>query len=175
MPYEYTQDKVFCEIIQPVLISEGGFVDDPNDPGKSTNYGIAWKYNQGILANYGIHAESQMHSLTIEQAKDIYYHKYYLPSDAAGIPSKRLAYIHLDGAINCGTGMAIKWLKQLDPNPKYFEAGAGKNDALFWALFMHYYELRLAYYTRLKNRKYYLEGWVNRMVHVANIARQLGS
>ena len=53
----------FEEIIDKVIEHEGGYVNDPDDPGGETKYGIAKKSNPDVdIAN-----------LTIEEAKKIYY------------------------------------------------------------------------------------------------------
>jgi hypothetical protein len=57
---------------------EGGYENDPNDPGGETKYGICKKYHPNI----------DIKNLTIDQAKAIYYADYWLPAgcDAAEFP-----------------------------------------------------------------------------------------
>jgi hypothetical protein len=57
---------------------EGGYSNDPNDPGGETKYGISKRFNP----------EVDVKNLTLEQAKDIYRRKYWLPAgcDEAQFP-----------------------------------------------------------------------------------------
>lgn len=167
----YTEDKVFCQLIHLVINSEGGYVNDPKDPGGATKYGIAFNFNQNILKSIGV-TEDKMKDLTYEQACQIYFVKYWIPSGAESIADVKLAYIHLDAAINCGIGAAQGFIKRLSRNPKYF-AGNGENELLWMRLFTEYLTLRMNYYTHIKNRKYYLEGWINRLVQVSKNALTL--
>ena len=72
----------FEEIIDKVIEHEGGYVNDPDDPGGETKYGIAKKSNPDV----------DIKNLTIEQAKEIYWDKYWVPNKVDKVPSQ-LKYI----------------------------------------------------------------------------------
>lgn len=163
LPFE--SDSIFCQLIKLVINSEGKFVNHPSDPGGPTMYGVAYNYNVLALKKIGLPNPMDVQRITIDQAKQIYYDKYWLASNGNGIQDIDLAYIHLDAAINCGTGAASMFLSRLSRNPKNFE-GHGKNKVLFMTLFLEYLAHRLHYYTHCKNRKPFIDGWVNRMVDV---------
>jgi len=78
---------------------EGGYVNDPMDPGGETKYGISKRYNPDVdVAN-----------LTVNGAKVIYYNKYWLPMRLDSLESGSVAEEMFDaGAGPNGPGMAIK-------------------------------------------------------------------
>ena len=55
--------EVFYEIIEGVIEKEGGYVNDPDDPGGETKYGISKK----------AFPKEDIKNLTIVRAKDILY------------------------------------------------------------------------------------------------------
>jgi lysozyme family protein len=102
-----------------VLRWEGGYVDDPRDPGGETKYGISKRSYPHL----------NIKSLTKEQAAEIYKTDYWnkVGGDTLPFPFDIIVF---DTAVNCGVGRATKWLGQ---------AKTGK-DYLF---------LRLKHYSRL--------------------------
>ena len=95
----------FEDIIEEVLKHEGGYVNDPDDAGGETNFGIAKKFNPDV----------DIKNLTKEGAKKIYYDKYWVPSKAAQVPS-RLKHIYFDMVVNFGQRGAVKVLQQAAVN-----------------------------------------------------------
>lgn len=175
MSYSYQQDAVFCKIVPFVLHVEGGFVDDPKDPGGPTKFGIAYNFNAGALHKVGITRDTVC-NLTLDQAKEIYYARYALASGTNDISDDGLALMHLDCAVNCGVGAARKMLAELSVNPKYFDGRGNRNSALFYMLILEYVVLRIDYYTtkiRKNLRDRYLEGWMNRLKFVIKKAKEL--
>ena len=92
---------MFDNIIEEVLKHEGGYVNDPDDAGGETNYGIAKKFNPDVDIN----------NLTKDGAKEIYYNKYWIPSKADKVPDK-LKHIYFDMVVNFGKRGAVKVLQQ---------------------------------------------------------------
>ena len=90
----------FEEIIDKVIEHEGGYVNDPDDPGGETKYGIAKKSNPDV----------DIKNLTIEQAKKIYWEKYWVPNKVDKVPSQ-LKYIYYDMCVNMGRSNAVKVLQ----------------------------------------------------------------
>lgn len=87
--------------MQKVLKHEGGYVNDPDDPGGETKYGIAKRS----------HPEVDIKNLTIDGALDIYRRLYWTPSKAEKlVPELRLTYF--DGVVNMGQGRMVKILQQ---------------------------------------------------------------
>lgn len=170
---KYQEDKLFCELVSHVVHLEAGYVNDPDDTGGPTKYGISWNNNVAALKALGVTSPDMMPDLTQDQAKQIYHWKYWRASNAHLIPEKRLAYTHFDAAVNQGVGAAASFLARLSRQPQYFAAGGGKNTELWWRLFVEYNNLRHNAYSHSKTRKKHLEGWVNRMVGVVNYALRM--
>lgn len=67
----------FDECVKFVISLEGGYVNDPNDPGGETKYGIAKRY----------HSKEDIKNLTIERAKEIYKEEYWGPAGCDNLPN----------------------------------------------------------------------------------------
>ena len=93
--------EVFYEIIEDVIEKEGGYVNDPDDPGGETKYGISKK----------AFPKEDIKNLTIVRAKDIYYTKYWKPSKVYLIPDE-LQHIYFDMCVNFGIIGAGKVLQR---------------------------------------------------------------
>ncbi len=78
-----------------------GYVNDPDDRGGETKYGIAKTANPDL----------DITNLDWEGAKRVYYKRYWLPGDCQDMPS-RLAALHFDGCVNHGLGKAAKFIQQ---------------------------------------------------------------
>ena len=68
----------FDEIIDNVLESEGGYVNDKDDAGGETNMGISKK----------AYPDLDIKNLSKEEAKQIYYEDYWCPSKADQLPTQ---------------------------------------------------------------------------------------
>tara|TARA_R110000824_G_scaffold264988_1_gene453839 strand:- start:513 stop:989 length:477 start_codon:yes stop_codon:yes gene_type:complete len=90
----------FDEIIERVLEHEGGYVDDPDDLGGETNYGITKRFYPDV----------DIKNLTKEEAKQIYYDDYWLKNKVDKMPSQ-LKHIYFDMCINMGKKTAVKILQ----------------------------------------------------------------
>lgn len=100
------------EVLNFTLKWEGGYVNDPHDPGGATNFGITqgtynrWKKALGQdLVNVKL--------ITHEEVSAIYYKLYWLP--VIGEPAKfgfPLSLVLFDSGVNCGTLTAVKFLQR---------------------------------------------------------------
>jgi lysozyme family protein len=163
--YKFQDDARYCKIIKFVLTSEGDYSNNAADPGGATKYGVASNYNQAALKALGV---TDVKDLTLEEAQEIYYSKYYIGSKAYLIPDDKIAYIHFDASVNLGIGESIVILNSLKPNPIFIQ-GNGQNDGQIMRLFLQYFLKRAFYYTHntsKKGRASFLEGWINRMIQV---------
>jgi lysozyme family protein len=79
---------------------EGGYVDDPNDPGGETKYGIS----------KAAHPTLDIKDLTEAQAKQIYYTDYWMPC-RCDVMALSLAIVVFDAAVNNGVSRATHWLQ----------------------------------------------------------------
>ena len=95
----------FKDIIEIVLAHEGGYVNDPKDPGGETNYGIAKRS----------HPDVNIKKLTKKQAIEIY-KKYYWDGNKVDELPLQLKYIYFDMCINMGKRRAVKVLQRATNN-----------------------------------------------------------
>lgn len=94
-------DAVINQIISFIIkYNEGGYVNDPNDPGGETKYGISKRSYPNL----------DIKNLTIDQAVAIY-RKDYL-AKLPVILNPLMLYQVLDMAINAGSGTALKLYNQ---------------------------------------------------------------
>jgi lysozyme family protein len=100
--------SAFQACLDVVLLSEGGFVDNPKDPGGATNYGIT----RATLQAWRRHAVSvdDVATLSESEAASIYHADFWLPICGDQLPGP-VALIMFDGAVNCGTNRAAHWLQ----------------------------------------------------------------
>ena len=91
----------FNEIIEVVLEHEGGYVNDPDDLGGETNFGITKRFYPNV----------DIKNLTKEQAKKIYHQDYWRPAKCDEVPAK-LRHIYFDMWVNFGRGGAVKVLQR---------------------------------------------------------------
>lgn len=90
----------FDKIIDFVLKSEGGYVNNPNDPGGETKYGISKKAYPNL----------DIKNLTLEQAKDIYRKDYWDKVKGDSLPYP-LDMCVMDMAVNAGVVASLNVLK----------------------------------------------------------------
>lgn len=103
----------FDEVIKNVLNIEGGYVNDPTDPGGATNKGISWqvwkKHSNSVL---GVTPTLQnLQNITTAQAKNLYKALYWDTLNADSIDDGDLRYLLFDFNVNAGSN-AIKVLQQ---------------------------------------------------------------
>ena len=98
---EIMMKTTFNEIIEIVLEHEGGYVNDPDDAGGETKYGIAKRWYPSV----------DIKNLTKEQAKKIYHTDYWRRGKCDEVPPK-LRHIYFDMCVNQGRGRAVKILQQ---------------------------------------------------------------
>ena len=91
----------FEDIIEVVLKHEGGYVNDPKDPGGETNFGIAKRS----------HPDEDIKNLTEDKAKKIY-KKHYWDRNKVERLSEDLRHIYFDMCVNQGKNRAVKILQR---------------------------------------------------------------
>ena len=91
----------FDEIIEVVLHHEGGYVNDKDDPGGETNFGIAKRS----------HPDVDIKNLTKDGAKEIYKEHYWARNKVESL-SEELRHIYFDMCVNQGKGRAVKILQR---------------------------------------------------------------
>jgi lysozyme family protein len=105
----------FDAALAHVLNMEGGYTDDPADPGGPTNFGITladYAQSRGATLN-AASRESLivgLRHISADDVRAIYIARYWLPAHCADLPSP-IALFHFDCAVNMGVGTASRMLQ----------------------------------------------------------------
>ena len=169
--------ETFDEIIEVVLEHEGGYVDDPDDRGGATNWGVTQAVYEDFVG-YKCDKE-EIKNMDEETAKEIYHEKFWKPSRADQLPAE-VRETYFDMVVNHGQGGAVKILQQACNNKRKPEnyidvdGGIGPN-TIRAAKNLKNWELqveRSGYYWNLvfKGSKYtqrtsqvkFIRGWIRR-------------
>src|SRR5271166_7021852 len=94
--------RAFLFAVQFTLVREGGYSNDPDDPGGETNFGISKRY----------HPDVDIKNLTVEGAQQIYWTDYWLKASCDKLPPD-VAFVLFDYAVLPGIGSASKALQNL--------------------------------------------------------------
>lgn len=156
-----------------VLKWEGGYVNDPSDPGGATNKGVTqavyndWREDKN-LPNRGVQA------ITPQEVSAIYEARYWNASACGALPGP-VDLVMFDSAVNCGVHRAAVWLQlavgattdgQIGPKSlAAIKAYLAKNPATQLAASILVY--RAAHYDKIcqENPKLlkFARGWANRL------------
>lgn len=138
-----------------VIEAEGGYVNDPRDPGGETKFGISRRAYPTL----------DIKGLTREQAKEIYERDYWLAAKCQLLPWP-LSAVVFDCAVNQGVGTAITLLQKAlgltqdgVVGPKTLAAAKASGEEGV-ALYLAERTLR---YTRTSGWVIYGRGWVKRL------------
>lgn len=95
-------------VLAAVFAHEGGYVNDPKDPGGETNYGVTL----AVAREAGY--TGSMRDLTKETASNIYLNNYINKPGYGELitMSPAVGQKVVDAAVNTGTGRASRWLQQ---------------------------------------------------------------
>lgn len=104
----------FESVIDNILKAEGGYVNDPDDSGGETKYGISKSANPDI----------DIPALTIDKAKQIYKERYWDAIGADKLPS-HMREMAFDAAVNQGVNWTKGVLRRIgDDSSKLFDLRA---------------------------------------------------
>jgi lysozyme family protein len=102
------------EITEEIIAREGGYVNDPDDPGGATKYGVTL----GTMRRLGLDLDrdgrvtaADVQRLTRAQAADIFMEHYYVRTRVAELPEMLRATVY-DMYVNAGSN-AVKILQRL--------------------------------------------------------------
>lgn len=102
------------QIATEIVAREGGFVNDPDDPGGATKYGVTLATMQRLgldLTRDGRIDIADVKALTRDQARDIFIEHYFRKPGLAELPKALQASV-FDMYVNAGTN-AVKILQKL--------------------------------------------------------------
>lgn len=106
---KYAPNPAFDAAVERLLKTEGGYVNDPEDRGGETKYGISKK----------AHPELDIPTLTISDAKQIYKEKYWKEINADSLPPG-LQEMAFDAAVNQGPTWTKRALARAKGDAKEF-------------------------------------------------------
>lgn len=166
-----TTDAAFDRALAHVLEMEGGFTDDPHDPGGPTNKGILlrelaeWKGVTLDALNTPTFL-AELKSISHETISAIYRQRYWQPGRCADMPAG-LALMHFDAAVNQGVGTAARMLQEAVGTDVDGEIGPQTRAAIAH----NPLQKTLATYADIRRRRYralphfwrFGRGWLNRV------------
>lgn len=156
----------FEDCIKIVLKHEGGFVNDPNDRGGETNYGVT----VAVARNYGY--KDDMKDLPLQTAKDIYKANYWNKVKANDLPEE-VRYIVFDTAINMGVTRASKFLQEAVGVEQDGIIGSQTIAASQVVTKEKYALIRMHFYCQIvrgdESQAKFIGGWSNRVMDVVNV------
>lgn len=108
---------VFEKAIGVLLQHEGGYVNNPNDPGGATNYGISLRFladhpEDGDFDNDGDVDIADIKNMTVRQAMAIYHKFWWAKYRYGSINDQTIATKVLDLSVNMGAPRAHMLLQQ---------------------------------------------------------------
>ena len=154
----------YQECLDKVLKSEGGFVNNPKDPGGMTNLGVT----KAVWEEFVGHpvSEADMRALTPEKVAPMYEQKYWRPCYGEVLP-RGLDFIVFSMAVNAGTGRSVKLLQQslgcvpdgvIGPATRSLISASDTP-----TLIAKFSECRREYYRSLKTFPIFGAGWLKRV------------
>lgn len=150
----------FQQIFDRLIGHEGGYVNDPHDPGGETNWGVT---KRTAMANG---YTGNMKTMTRQQAYEIYRRAFWLRYNCEQMPDA-VAYQFFDAAVNHGFGNASRMLQRavgvLDDGIIGKNSLAAINRKPISDTLMVLNAERLRFYTQLNGWDRFGKGWVNRV------------
>ena len=146
----------FDECFERLIGHEGGYVNNPRDPGGETKYGISKRAYPAV----------DIKGLTLDGAKAIYRRDYWGRARCDDLP-RNVAFDVFDAAVNSGPGQAVRWLQRAVGVADDGQAGpvtlaaVGRIDPE--VLQARYNGQRLDFMTRLSTWDVFGKGWARRI------------
>lgn len=167
----------FAPSLTLVLQHEGGFVDDPQDPGGRTNKGVTqavyddWRTKEGL-------PKRDVKLLNGYEVGAIYKKRYWDAVSGDSLPTG-VDYCIFDFAVNSGTNRAARYLQRAmglledgQIGPLTIAAAAAESPA---SLIEKVCALRLNFLKQLKVFDRFGKGWTTRVSDVATQAKDMAA
>lgn len=100
-------EKAFSEIIQ----TEGGFVNDPDDHGGATKYGVTIDTLSDFIGHKATVADVQ--DMDLQTAKEIYFAFYWQPLLLDKITDEKISFFLFDQTVNRGKRHVIEDVQKI--------------------------------------------------------------
>lgn len=166
-----------------ILEFEGGYSDDPFDPGGPTNKGVTLAvyaaYRKATLdATSFERLKSELRGISNSDVRRIYLERYWRPARCLDLPSP-LAHFHFDCAVNQGVGGAARMLQTalgvaVDGHIGPITLAAARSRPPL-ATLECYAEIRRDRYRRLRHFWRFGRGWLSRVDRALAQARELAA
>lgn len=147
-------------------VHEGGYVNDPRDPGGATNKGVTQRTYDAYRRRMK-QPTRDVRQITDAEVERIYRGQYWQTVHADKLPDG-VAYCVFDAAVNSGPARAVKWLQSVTGASVDGIVGnetiAAARDMSPAVLINRYCDKRLAFMKRLKHWSTFKNGW-SRRVH----------
>lgn len=161
-----------------VILREGGYVNDPQDRGGATNFGITHK----TLASWrGVKAVTpqEVRDMRLGEAVSIYERNYWQGANCHKIKSPQLALCLFDAAVNHGPRQAIRFLQEacgaVVDGIWGTETETKANTVDQEQALVKYIQIRANFFRRLAGRdasqQKFLRGW---LIRCRAVARECG-
>lgn len=162
---------VFQKALTNVLELEGGFSDDPYDPGGPTNQGItladfARFKRVTVDASSRARLIAELKQIPVETVRIIYRSRYWEPAHCAAMPDA-VAFFHFDAAVNHGVRGAACMLQRVlgtdadgEIGPRTLAALSNRETA---SLIADYAAMRRDRYRALPHFWRFGRGWLKRV------------
>lgn len=149
----------FDRCLNEVLAHEGGYVNDPHDPGGETNMGISRR----------AYPKEDIRGMTRERAAEIYRRDYWNAVRGDDLPFG-LDLVAFDAAVNSGVSRGAKWLQQalgVNPDGKIGPATLAAAKSTYQpAAIMRAVGFRRNFLTQLPGWAHFGAGWDKRLKSV---------
>ena len=99
----------YAKSLAQVLLSEGGYNDDPQDPGGATNFGVTQVVYDDYRVAQGLPTQS-VRSISQSEVSDVYRNQYWNRIDGDALPAG-VDYATFDFAVNSGVSRASRFLQ----------------------------------------------------------------
>lgn len=157
-----------------LLQSEGGYSDDPKDPGGRTNLGVTqtvWESWVGRASN-----EKEMRNLVPTDVEPLYKRKYWDACRCDDLPTG-LDYVVFDFAVNAGVGRSIKTLQSSVDATVDGQLGKMTLDAVSKfptdVTIFRFSDEKVKFYKSLPTFSTFDKGWLDRVERVKNDALKM--
>lgn len=173
----------FTSALAMILEFEGGWTDDPFDPGGPTNRGITlatFARERGVevtAENVG-DLKSALRRISETEVRNIYLERYWTRACCSDMPAA-LALIHFDASVNQGVTGAARMLQDALDVTVDGEIGpvtlAAANNCDLSETISRYADIRRAHYRSLQHFWRFGRGWLRRVEAIATAARARAS
>lgn len=153
---------------------EGGYVNNPNDRGGATNFGITQATYNRYCSQKGLQ-QKDVRLITIKEVDDIYFNDYWIRS-SCHLMLLPLCVVHYDTAVNFGVSGANKMLQrvlEVEPDGVIGKITLSKIDSFKpIELAQKYISMRMTRRYEIvehnPTQKVFLKGWLNRDNNLSN-------